>query len=156
MKAGWCCWIIVVLKIAYRPAPAQLEYPLSGPSRLVSGCLPGVKYISKNPFNTCHLPQFSPVGSNLVTAASHVVQLWRIKALLFSPVCHRLLSTMTPLTACCLSFMEISLSPLHKVSLPYFLPTLLFLHFPLKLLCCASSSALSVRLINDGLLPNAL
>lgn len=71
MRVGWCwCWwIIVVLKIVYR-----LEHPLSGPSRLVSGYLPGGKYISKNPFNTCHLPHFNPVGSNVVTAASHVAQ----------------------------------------------------------------------------------
>lgn len=128
MRVSWCCWIIVLLKIAYSPAPARLDYPLSGPSRLVSGYLPGVKYISKNPFNTCLLPHFSPVGSNLVTAASHVAQLWGIKALLFSPVCHQLLSTITPLTACCLLFMEISLPPLHKVLLPYFLPTVLCLH----------------------------
>lgn len=74
-RAG-AAWIIVVLKIALRTCPSSVRMSsFSGPSRLVSGHLPGVKYISENPFNTCHLPQFSPVGSNLVTAASHVAQL---------------------------------------------------------------------------------
>lgn len=118
-------------------------------------------YLTLNKCSKSHLtlviflrPLFSPVGSNLVTAAAHFAQHRDMKALLFSAVCHRLHSALLP--PCFWWRSHISKSPFHK-----FLPAVLFspLHFhvlPLKLLCSASSSALWVKLINGGSLANVL